>query len=80
MKILPSRRFPTLCGTDAEVFYVADSESDAEALRRQLGGLVDIRRRVVEEVPYGPPLIRQTFQSPKRLLHSNVSDVQRKTL
>jgi hypothetical protein len=80
MKILPSRRFPTLCGTDAEVFYVADSESDAEALLKQLGGLVDIRRRVVEEIPYGPTFIRQTFQPSRRLSRLNVSDVQRKTL
>jgi hypothetical protein len=80
MKKLPSRRFPTHRGTDTELFYVADSESDAEALQKQLGGLVDIRRRVVEEIPYGPTFVRQTFQPSRRLSRLSVSDVQRKSL
>jgi hypothetical protein len=80
MKKLPSRRFPTHCGTDTELFYVAESESDAEALHKQLGGLVDIRRRVLEEIPYGPIFVRQTFQPSRRLSRSNVLDVQHKSL
>jgi hypothetical protein len=80
MRILPSRRFPTQYGSDTGVSYVADNESDAEALRQQMGGLVDIRQRVVEEVPYGPPVACQTFQSSRRLLRQNVSGVHRKRL
>lgn len=80
MKKNPSRRLPTHCGNDPDLCYVADSESDAQALHKQLGGLVDIRRRVVEEIPYGPIFVRQTFQPSRRLSHSNVLDVQRKSL
>lgn len=80
MRILLSRRFPTLSGPDAGVSYVADNESDAEALRRQMGGLVDIRQRIVEEVPYGQPVARQTFRAFRRLSRPNVSGVHRKRL
>jgi hypothetical protein len=78
MRILSSRRLPTQYGSQTQIAYVADNATDAEALRRQMGGLVDIRQRVVEEVPYGPPV--QTFQSSRRPEHPNVSSVQRKRL
>jgi hypothetical protein len=80
MKKNPSRRFPTHVGNDPELFYVADSESDAQALHKQLGGLVDIRRRVVEEIPYGPTFVRQTFQPSRRLSRLNVPGVKSKSL
>lgn len=80
MRILRSRRLPTHCVSQTQVSYVADNETDAEALRQQMGGLVDIRQRVVEEVPYGQPVIRQTLRRSRRLSRPNVSSVQRKRL
>ena len=49
---------------EAEIAYVADNEHDAQALERQIGGLVEIRQRVVQEVPF---LHGQTFQTSRRL-------------
>jgi hypothetical protein len=74
MKILPSRRLPTHVGSDAELSYVTDSERDAEALGRQMGGLVSIRRRVVIELPYRPPARTKTSRAAKRPARGNVWD------
>jgi hypothetical protein len=77
MRTPPSRRLPTLSGPDAGVSYVADNESDAQALCQQMGGLVDIRQRVVREIPYVPPATGQTSRTPSR---PDVPSVHRKRL
>lgn len=47
----PSRHHP-FAPVEAEVSYVTDNEDDAEALCRQTGQLVTVRRWVLEEVQY----------------------------
>lgn len=52
MQNIPSPRHPIACASDAEIAYVADNSADAAALERQMGGLVEIRQRIVGEVTY----------------------------
>jgi hypothetical protein len=72
MKNHPSPRHSVVRTSEAEVAYVADNKGDAQALARQMGGLVEIRYRIIEEVPFRRretfliPQTSETFSTSKR--------------
>ena len=71
----PSHRLPIVNTPETDIAYIVDNDGDAQALDRQMGGLVEIRQRVVQEVPLLRRKTSRTFQSPKRLdaLPSSIS-------
>jgi len=75
----PSRPIPS-APVEAEVSYVTDNEEDAEALCRQTGQPVTVRRLVLEEIEYlaAGRLRRKTSTMLGRLERPDVLNVSQK--